>query len=126
MKLFKSKLKQIQLSPEIETKLERMSTDSLLETTIFYKDYNYEIGVKRKAAQILRKRGVEVESATVRENGTAKNADLIYLFICIGLLVSIGVYFYIQFDPSRNLYSIYLLSVGLILIIAYLMKQKLK
>ena len=100
MNLFKTKKKEIMLTPEIEGNLERMNDDLLLKTMLFYKDFNYELKIKKKAQEILKSRGISIESVQFGYSEITKINIFLYGLLLFFILLLIGVIIYLQYNPS--------------------------
>lgn len=105
------------LTPEIETKLENMSTDLLCKTVIDYEKYKYDIDVRNKAEQILNNRGyfLEVEKIT-ESNPIKKSTKFFYYFL---LLMSATGFIYFQYFPSYILSYLSFILTAVILLYRY-------
>ena len=123
MNLFKTKKKEIMLTPEIEGNLERMNDDLLLKTMLFYKDFNYELKIKKKAQEILKSRGISIESVQFGYSEITKINIFLYGLLLFFILLLIGVIIYLQYNPSLILSWITMLLLGLILLTSLIIKQ---
>lgn len=123
MNLFKTKKKEIMLSSEIEKKLERMDDDLLLKTMLFYKDFNYELKIKKKAEEILKSRGISVESVQFGYSEIPKINIFLYGLLLFLILLLIGLIIYLQYNPSHILSWITMLLLGLILLTSLKIKE---
>lgn len=123
MNLFKTKKKEIMLNSEIEKKLERMDDDLLLKTMLFYKDYNYELKIKKKAEEILKSRGISVESVQFGYSEIPKINIFLYALLLFFIFLLIGLIIYLQYNPSRILSWITMLLLGLILLISLTIRE---
>lgn len=123
MNLFKTKKKEIMLSSEIEKKLERMDDDLLLKTMLFYKDFNYELKIKKKAEEILKSRGISIESVQFGYSEIPKINIFLYGLLLFFILLLIGFIIYLQYDPSHILSWITMFLLGLILLTSLKIKE---
>ena len=123
MNLFKTKKKEIMLTPEIEGNLERMNDDLLLKTMLFYKDFNYELKIKKKAQEILKSRGISIESVQFGYSEITKINIFLYGLLLFFILLLIGVIIYLQYNPSLILSWITMLLLGLIILTSLIIKQ---
>lgn len=112
------KIRKIVLTPDIEKKLEVMSDELLIKTVTYYQKYNYDVSVKNKASEILKKRGVSIESAEV-VNSPSKHILNYLRWIALLLFLIIGLTIYMQFYPNKILSLFRFLLIGIFLIIIY-------
>ncbi|ELY2018557.1 hypothetical protein SL053_002486 [Flavobacterium psychrophilum] len=107
----------IKLTPEIEKKLENMSTDLLTKTVIDYEKYKYDITVRNKAEEILNKRGVLLEKKVITETQLVKNSNVFIFYFLI--LLFIAGYIYFQYHPSYLLSTLSFILFGVIWLFRY-------
>ncbi|WP_310555553.1 hypothetical protein [Flavobacterium sp.] len=109
--------KLVVLTPEIEKKLENMSTDLLSKTVIDYQKYKYDISVRNKAEEILNKRGFVIEKEIIPQPDPIKSSTL-FFYIFLGASY-VGLYIYFQDHPSYFLSYLSYILVGVIWLFRY-------
>lgn len=105
------------LTPEIENKLENMSTDLLTKTVIDYEKYKYDITVRNKAEEILFKRGVLIETKVITKTHPVKNSNVLLFYFLI--LLSTAGFIYFQYHPSYLLSTLSFILFGVIWLFRY-------
>ena len=110
------------LTSEIEKKLESMSNELLIKTVTLYKNYNYDIEIRDKAIEILKERGINIESIIIKKSQKQIPTNLIILAILI--FITLGLSVYLHFKPNYILKGVEFLLFGILLLIGYWGKHK--
>lgn len=117
----KSESKNIMLTPEIEKKLENMSIDLLFKTVVYYEKYKYDISVRNKAEEILKRRGVLIETKIEEINPAEKSIKI--LVYSLGLLLAIGLV-YLKYNIPPFYYPLFSILSATIWLLSYYINKK--